>query len=304
LFFPVGCDRKPDAALPRTTAPDKDAVAVVGEAVITREAFEAELHRVGGGRSKESVLEEMIRFEALLARAKAAGYDRDPAVVAGVNRMIVTRFQEDELARHDEPQSAVREEDVRDYYQKHPDEFAVPEQARAAVIFWKVPTKATVEKKSELRERAEAVLTEAAKTDAAGFGLLVQKHSEDQATRYRGGDTGWLRRDEPGTRREAKLIERIFALTRPGELSPVISTENGLYIARLNARTPAGVLPLDQVKDRIQYALAQQKRRQSEEQFFDKVKAGLRIEVNRHVLQSIESPIRAVEKKPPSMPQG
>ena len=307
LFFLVACDRKPSAqprAEPRTTAPEGDAVAVVGEAVITREAFQAELNRRGDVRSKESVLEEMIRFEALLARAKAAGYDHDPAVVAGVNRMIVARFQEDQLAKHVGPQSMVREEDVRDYYQKNADKFVRPERARAAVIFWRVPSKATPEKKSELRERAETVLTEARKTDATGFGLLVQKHSEDQATRYSGGDTGWLRRDEKSARWDAMLIDRIFALARPGDLSPVISTENGLSIARLKERTPTGVLPLDQVRDRIEYAVSQEERRQLEEQFFDRMKAGFRIEVNRRLLQSIQAPTPVVEKKPPSMPPG
>src|SRR5436309_14212909 len=100
LFFLVACDRKPGAqprAEPRTTAPEGDAVAVVGEAVITREAFQAELNRRGGVRSKESVLDETIRFEALLARANAAGYDHHTAVRAGVTRASVTRFTEARL---------------------------------------------------------------------------------------------------------------------------------------------------------------------------------------------------------------
>lgn len=279
-------------------------VAVVGEAVITREAFQAELGRLGVVRSKESVIEEMIRFEALLAKAKAAGYDHDPGVVAGVNRMIAARFQEDQLANQIGPKATVSEEEVRDYYQKNADTFATSERVRAAVICWKMPPKATPEKKSELLARAEAVLAEARKTDATGFAGLVQKYSEDQATRYRGGDTGWLRRDERAAHWDAMLIDRVFALAKPGELSPIISTQYGLYIARLMERTPADVLPLDQVKDRIAYAISQERRQRLEEQFFDKMKSGLRIEVNRPVLQSSETPNPVVEKKPPSMPRG
>src|SRR2546422_10916751 len=66
-------------------------------------------------------------------------------------------------------------------------------------------------------------------------------------------------------RSDAMVIDRIFALARPGDLSPVISTENGLSIARLKERTPTGVLPLDQVRDRIEYAVSREKRRQLEE---------------------------------------
>ena len=177
-------------------------------------------------------------------------------------------------------------------------------RVRAAVIFWKGSPRATPEKKSDLLARVEAVLTEARNTNATGFAELIQKYSEDQASRYRGGDTGWLRRDEPGSRWDAMLIDRVFGLAKPGDLSPIISTQSGLYIARLVERTPADVLPLDQVKDRIAYAISQQRRQQLEEQFFDRMKAGLRIEVNRPLLQSIQTPTPVVKNKPPSMPPG
>jgi peptidylprolyl isomerase len=286
----------PPPALP------KNVVATVGDAVITRSALEEELQRRGAGWTKSAVLEELIRFQAALAQAKAEGYDRRPEVRAAIERLIVARFQEDRLAGM-ETQAKTGEAEIREYYAQHAAEFTAPAKVRAAVIQWNISSKAEVGRRAEIARQAEAMAAQARQVDAAGFSRLVQQHSEDQSTRYRGGDAGWLVQDEAGGPWESEVIRQAFALPNPGAVSGVIETPRGFYVARLLERKPASVPPLEEVRDRIAYTLSRQKREKDTQAHFDQLKSGLRIEIYQEVLKAIPEPKPDMERHPPGAPQ-
>ena len=300
LLVSTACERRPSAG---HAVPASNIVATVGEATITREALAKELARQGAGRTRESVLEEMIRFECVLAKAKADGYDRRPEIVHDINRLIVARYRENQQAGA-EARMGASEEEIRSHYATNVDRYATPERVRAAVIQWHVSAKVTPDKRTEAKARAASVRTAARTLDVAGFAQLVRQHSEDQATRYRGGDAGWLTRSEADTPWEPELLKAIFELATPGDLSGVIETPRGFYVARLLERRPAGVRPIEEVRDRINYELSIEKRKQGEAAFFEQLKAGLSICIYSNVLESVLPVSPAVDRKPPGMPKG
>ncbi len=85
------------------------------------------------------------------------------------------------------------------------------------------------------REKAEAIHAELQEADA-DFTKIAEK-STDQATRFQGGDMGFLvpgERDEEGELRlDPILEERAFQL-EPGEITPVLRTESGFHILKVD----------------------------------------------------------------------
>ena len=296
--------RKQNAATPMPT----NAVAMVGAQVITRESFQHELTRrtrlSPGGyadpQEKEALVEEMIRFEVLHQKALAAGYDKDPQIAAVLEQMIAARYREDQLARLQPPK--VTAEDIADYYRKNPERFGTPEKVRVALIEIKVTRTATPEKRAELAKKAGTLLAEARSTAAADgtFGLVAQNHSDDQASRYQGGDIGWLTVGDTNAPWDPAVLAAISRLDQPGDLAPVISTPEAFYLVKLVERQPASARPLETMKDGIAYLVARQKERQQLDDFYAALKQGLKIRTNRALLESICVPVR--EPRPPGVP--
>ena len=288
-----------------------DALASVAGNRIGRADFEAELKRRARGLpgaftradQREALLGEMIDFEAVYLRAREAGFDQKPEIAGQIKRLIVSQFIETQLSAANHP-AEVTETEVEKFYENHRAKYAMPEQARFAVVFFGFSPKATDEKKEAIRAKASDALVEARGLPASekGFGLIAQKHSKDAATRYAGGDAGWISRGI-GSRWNAKITEAVFALKNQGEIAPLITVSNGCYLVKLMDRKEAGSRGLVEVEEAIRYQLGKQKQQQAQQSFYESMKAGLPIEINRPLLESIAPPPEA-ETKPPGVPAG
>jgi parvulin-like peptidyl-prolyl isomerase len=307
----ASCSRSPSRAFAEKNL-GGDVLAVVAGHGISLSEFKTELeHRSRGGSShyplpeqREALLNEMIDSEAVFVRAKAERFDQRPEVARQIKRLIVSQFVEARLTAEKQT-PAVTDAELQDYYNAQGEKFATPEQVHFAVIAFRVSAKATEEKKTEANTKAEQVLAEARSLPDSerAFGLLAQKYSEDQATRYSGGDAGWVSRNG-GSRWAPEVIQAAFALKKRGELAPLVSSANGCYLIKLMDKKEAGHRPLPEVKDAVRYDLAQQKRARSQREFFDSMKSDLSIEINRPLLQSITPPTMQAEAKPPRTPAG
>jgi parvulin-like peptidyl-prolyl isomerase len=308
----VSCNRSSSPS-PQTGSPlGRGVLASVDGQPIRVADFKAELERRSRGlgdayarpERREALLKEMIDSEALYLRAKAAGFDQKPEIARLINQLVANRYLETQLAGSVE-KPIVTEAEVGAYYENHNDRFATPEQVRFAVIEFRFSSKATDEKKGEVIQKANQVLNEARMLPVSerAFGLLAQRYSEDQATRYARGDAGWESRNG-ATRWLPDVVDAAFALKQPGDLGPVITVSNGCYLVKLIEKKDEGRRPLEEVKDAIRYELAQGKRQRSQQEFYDSMKAGLKIEINQPLLESIEAPAVQSEAKPPHTPAG
>jgi peptidyl-prolyl cis-trans isomerase C len=310
------CSRQSDQGLESRSAggkPARDAIlAVVGGERITIADFEDELNRrvrdsgmhYETKEQKRALLDEMIEFKLLLQRARAAGYDHDPELLSQFNRLVVGKFKEDHLATNTESATTVSEQDVRSSYQQNLERYATPESVHLATIYFKSSPKATPEKRAEAREHAEAVLQQARQTDSAGFQRLAQRYSDDQVTRYSGGDIGWLARGENSERWGNSFTDAAFALHDAGDFAPLVETPRGFYIIRLIEKKPAGFRPFEQVRDAIAYQVARERQQQRQTDFLEEMKKGVRIETNSQLLENISVPARVSDQAPPALPRG
>lgn len=163
--------------------------------------------------------------------------------------------------------SAVSVAQARAWFEKHPEQFRIPESYAIQTISAMAPANPTAEQLKEAHQRAENYLPQArSTTNYEQFGLLAEKISEDDY-RVMMGDHQLVE--------AAKLPAQILAAVRkmqPGQVSSIIQVDRVFTIVRLNKHVPAGMRKFADVRD----ALRQQLQRQNVER--------LRAELN-HLLR-------------------
>lgn len=304
LALASGCKEQKTAPVATGPVLDSNTVAIVGRQVIGADQFRREVQRRGSSltkEQKEAMLESLIRTETVYEKAVAAGLDRDPEMQARIRRIIATTYEEKQRAKL-KPATAGSAE-VEAYYKANTAEFMQPESIRVAGIFVRLSRKAEPAKKDEARARVEKILADAKQDPAkpTTFGDLARQHSEDQATRYQGGDNGPMSLGAVQQRWGREIATNILTLRQPGEFSGVVEAPDGLWIFKLMERQSAAPKPLAQVRELIAYRLTKTDEMRIEREFAEQMKSGLRIEINRPLVDSIVPPAASTEP-PPALP--
>lgn len=284
-------------------------LARVGSLEITVERFTQEMVRRGGSNpeklDKGALLEEMIDYETLLVKALEAGLDQDPEVVRSYRNVLVGKFRQLELVPKIE-RTTVSDEEIRAYYEKNLDRYTRPAGIRLALLYLKTHPSMSAEKSARLQDRMTEAREKALQSfNGSGFGSLAVHYSEDQATRYRGGDIGWVEEGRSRYRWDPRVMAAGFSLEKPGDVSEIITTETGLYLVKLMDRRKPVVKSQESVKERIRHKILLEKRKQIEKRFFEEMRAATTITVYQDNLDRVEPPASRgpapEEPKPPGI---
>lgn len=221
--------------------------------VIDTELLAQEAERRGIEADREAVEQVMQRFreqhgsaEALAAELESSGLDPEWLEEIVTESQVVQSLI-DELRGT----VAVSNEEVGQFYADNPDLFESPEQVRARHILFQAGAEATEEEREAARSQAEGARERALGDE--DFAELAEELSEGPSA-ARGGDLGFFTRD----RMVEPFASAAFDL-EPGEISPVVGTEFGYHVIKLEERRPAGTDRLDDVRDRIRSSLEGQK---------------------------------------------
>jgi parvulin-like peptidyl-prolyl isomerase len=257
------CTRQPDAFLAR-----------VGEERLTEEAFRAEVLRRGVGteEGKRALLDEMVRELKLVHYARQKGYDRDAEMERELRALLMARAKRDFGFGADGKEPGFAESELRTQYAAHRQEFAVPTRVRAAMIFVATPAglnAGALAAKRKKIEDARTAITAATLPPTAPFGAVAQRFSEDQATRYVGGDLGYQVEGMASFTADAAAHAALFGLRESGSLSEVVTTASGFYLFKLLERTPGDIRPFEAVRGRLVAKLREAKRQEREKKFAD-----------------------------------
>jgi peptidyl-prolyl cis-trans isomerase C len=166
------------------------------------------------------------------------------------------------------------EEELKRYYDEHPQEFTVTGRVRAAHIFIRVPPTVTPARRGVFRTKAEGLLVQI--RGGADFAEMAKKHSEDPATRNKGGEmdvfaTGQL---PP----QLRSIEQAVQQLKPGEVSEVVDTPVGMSIVKLLERLPDEKMPFEQAREPLRHHLVQKKRADALQALVNSLRAKAKIE--------------------------
>ena len=97
-----------------------------------------------------------------------------------------------------------------------------------------IATTATQQAMDRAKAKADSILAEIRR--GADFAQVARRESQDSGSAERGGDLGWNRRGELVPEFEAMM----FALT-PGQVSPVVKTQYGYHIIKVDRSKPSEV---------------------------------------------------------------
>jgi len=286
-------------------------LATVGGEAITIAEFEREMQRRSGVmpghfatlEHRRELLDELVRDTALELAARRDGYAEHPDVQKILRQAMVSKYVDDHLDSL-LAEAAVSEADIERHYREHADDYRVAERVRGAIILIEIPRNATQEALVELEKKAAAIREEAARAaDDREFAALARRRSDDRATRYLGGNIGWITSGGRSLKWGDEVVEALLALGGPGEIGPVVRGENGFYVVRLIEREAARVRPLEQVRAGIGHRLLKERRDRLREEFYAGLLQSLEVAQNNELLESVEGPPGAHRPlEPPPLP--
>lgn len=149
------------------------------------------------------------------------------------------------------PKQSVSDAEVKEFYDKNPQTFTQPEQARASHILITVDAKASEAERKKAREKVEALLKQV--KSGADFAKVAQENSGCPSSQQ-GGDLGYF-----GKGQMVKPFEDAAWSLKPGEVSGVVETQFGYHIIKLIEKRPSSKIPFDDVKARIADSLKRKK---------------------------------------------
>jgi peptidyl-prolyl cis-trans isomerase C len=232
---------------------------------------------------RKEVIESMIKRELLYQESSKAGIKTDQAAVNKELDAVKKQFPgeteyKDELSRRNLSEETLRtrleknlavqkyveqqftakvtvkNDEIFTYYQKNPDLFRQPLQVRVSHILVQTDSSWDESRKKDAHQKAGAILKNLKK--GQDFATIAREDS-DGPTRTNGGDLGYVRMGQLD-----KQLETVVFNMKPGETSEVIETAYGFHLFRVTDKKPETVASYEDVKEKIQRFLRDEKAKQ------------------------------------------
>ncbi len=183
--------------------------------------------------------------------------------------------------------TVVQDSQVVDYYNQNREKlFTKPEEYKVSHILIKIDTlqdggNPNALKKAE--EKAKKKIESIYEKAIAGedFSALAKKYSEEEQTRERGGELGFLPRD-----RMIKEFEEQVTTLEPGEVSKPFRTRYGYHILRYTEKKPEELMELTEgLKNQIKSGLIRKKQDEKAKEYLENLKNKASYLYNEEVLK-------------------
>ncbi len=251
--------------------------------------------RVQSLDQRKEYVDGLVRFELLAREALAQGLQNDPDVIEEAKKVMVQKLIRKEF---DEKSTPISDEDVAAWYEKQKDDYVKPEMLRLSHIF--LAADAANPSRAAKKQQAEELVQQARALqplDYAGFGKLVQEHSDEPRTKPLRGDMRFLSVQELTQTYGAEVAEAATKLgTTIGVVSDVVETPTGFHVLKLQGRQAALNLGVDQVKTQIQARLLYERRTEAFNTYVENLKKKAKLQVHDEPLSKIEIDLKAPAK--------
>lgn len=204
----------------------------------------------------EGGFEEVVQDEASLLRWKEQLRER----------LLIEKV----ISRVSQVTSPIDEKTMRQYYEKHREEFAVAEQVRVRQIVVKD------------RKDAESILSKLKR--GGPFDELARKYSSGPEAKE-GGDLGFFGQGEM-----PEEFDVVFSL-QAGEISDIVQSPYGYHIFQVMAKQERSESGFAEVKDQIRQLIVREEEEKAFHDWLKTVKKRANIRVNQSALEGIELPV-------------
>lgn len=147
-------------------------------------------------------------------------------------------------------------EELRAYYDAHPDEFSQAEEVHARHILLQVDDDRSAEEAVSLLEKAKQDVA-----SGADFAALAADLSEDPGSKLKGGDLGFF-----GRGAMVETFEAAAFSTPPGQMVGPVQTDFGYHLIEVLERNEGGMRPFERVEAGIRQRLLVERSSESAEE--------------------------------------
>ncbi|MBX5480622.1 MAG: peptidyl-prolyl cis-trans isomerase [Myxococcaceae bacterium] len=168
---------------------------------------------------------------------------------------------------HVYPRVAVTEEEIRQYFEEHKDEFSLPERVHAQQIVVKTLDEA---------RRVQQLLRQGKK-----FADLARKYSLSADAKV-GGDLGFFARGQM-----PPAFDDVAFRLGVGQVSDVVATEYGFHLFKVLEKKPARQLELTEARREVEAKILELKRAEAQRAYVARLRQEATVTINEPVLQSI-----------------
>ncbi len=181
--------------------------------------------------------------------------------------MVVRRLIEHRLSGKIEP----AEQEIREYYDRHPDIFRVPEQVRISHILVRIQPRWQAEKKEAARQRTIAIRERLRK--GGDFEALALETSGCPSGK-KGGSLGWFSRGSL----TKPLEDAVFSLPE-GSMSDIIEDRFGFHLIKVTGRRPARQVSYAEGRGKIVDYLRQERVRREADSLAHELRSRAKVKV-------------------------
>ncbi len=196
---------------------------------------------------KEQGLEDEAKFQAALKQENMTMEDLRNQLE---RQMLIEQVQRQEVGS----KLTITEEEARQYYAAHPEEFTDPASVTLREIFVEVPsdTKGVNVAQDEAAQKKAADARERL-LKGEDFAKVASDVS-DSASKANGGLIGPFAHSDMSPQLQ-QLVDKM----KPGDITPVIRTTKGYQVFKLESMTAKQLQPFDKVRDLIADKVAAQR---------------------------------------------
>jgi len=235
---------------------------------------------------KEQGLQDDAKFQAAL---KQENMTMDDLRKQLERQMLIEQVQRQEVGS----KLTITEEEARQYYARHPNEFTDPESITLREILVEVPgdpkqginvaaDDAAKKKIGDLRDRA---------LKGEDFAKLATE-SSDSSSKANGGLIGPFLREDMSPELQ-QLVDKM----KPGDISGAVRAQRGYQIFKLEVMKPSALQPFDKVRDLIADKVAGERTRIEMRKFLARIRSQAIIEwKNDELRKAYEKQLAADEK--------
>ncbi|MEJ2695064.1 MAG: peptidylprolyl isomerase [Candidatus Sulfobium sp.] len=231
-----------------------------------------------GPGGKEKFLGEVINKEVLYQEALKQGMDKSPEFIRKMEDARKMALISDLLEKEIMSTVKVTDKDVRDYYDRHRNDFTTMNQIRASHIL--VKTRAEAEKVLERLKKGEK------------FAEIARKESIDRASAKNGGDIGYFSRGQI-----VPEFEKAAASLDVGQISGPVKTRFGYHIIKVTDKKTGPVAEFERVKEIIREKLTGQKQKEAFDSYLDGLMKKYKVEVNKEAFAASKDSVKGTAPK-------
>lgn len=227
--------------------------------------------------AKKGFLDNLIVRELLIQEAIHNGIDKEKDTAAFIEEMKKRILVDKVFKKEVDGKVSVTEDDIKKFYNEHPDEVKNPDEIRANHIL--------------LKTREEAEMVRKKIKDGTKFEEAAKKYSIDTGSKNSGGDLGFFSRGMM----VPEFDEAAFKLN-VGEVSDIVQSQFGFHIIKVLEKRPGKQKSFDESKQEVEKKLLSARRKERFDTYVAELKTKAKITINNDILLGSQDKAKTDEK--------